>query len=71
MASEYTTVSIPKTLYNRIKELIKNTGFTSVSGFVVYVLREVIASYEKEKASVFSEKEREAVIERLKKLGYI
>ena len=35
----YTTVSIPVTLYRRIRELIKDTGFTSVSQFVIYVLR--------------------------------
>ena len=37
----YTTVSIPVTLYRRIRELIKDTGFTSVSQFVIYVLRAV------------------------------
>ena len=69
----YTTVSIPVTLYNRIKELIKDTGFTSVSQFVTYILREVIASMEKEKleSAGISEEEKEKIIERLKKLGYI
>ena len=69
----YTTVSIPVTLYNRIKELIKDTGFTSVSQFVTYILREVIASMEKEKleSSGISEEEKEKIIERLKRLGYI
>jgi len=69
----YTTVSIPVTLYNRIKELIKDTGFTSVSQFVTYILREVIASMEKEKleSAGISEEEKEKIIERLKRLGYI
>ena len=69
----YTTVSIPVTLYNRIKELIKDTGFTSVSQFVTYILREVIASMEKEKlkSSGISEEEKERIIERLKRLRYI
>ena len=69
----YTTVSIPVTLYNRIKELIRDTGFTSVSQFVTYILREVIASMEKEKleSAGISEEEKEKIIERLKKLGYI
>jgi len=39
-------VSIPTTLYRRIKRMIDGTGFTSVSSFVTYVLREVVASYE-------------------------
>ncbi len=69
----YTTVSIPITLYNRIKELIKDTGFTSVSQFVTYILREVIASMEKEKleSEVVSEEDKKRIIEKLKKLGYL
>lgn len=70
---KYTTVSIPITLYNRIKELIKDTGFTSVSQFVTYILREVIASMEREKleSSTVSEEEKRKIIEKLKRLGYI
>ncbi|MCD6562732.1 MAG: hypothetical protein J7K23_02295 [Thermoproteales archaeon] len=71
MNGEYTTVSIPKPLYERIKNIIKDTGFTSVSSFVIYVLREVVASYEQEKIEVFSEEEKKAIIEKLRKLGYI
>jgi len=69
----YTTVSIPTTLYRRIKELIKDTGFTSVSQFVIYVLREVISSMEEEKLKsvTLSEEEKKNIIERLKKLGYL
>ena len=69
---KYTTVSIPVTLYKRIKRLIEGTGFTSVSSFVTYVLREVVAQYEAEKeGEVFGEEERKAIIERLRKLGYL
>ncbi len=69
----YTTVSIPVTLYNRIKELIKDTGFTSVSQFVTYVLREVVSSMEAEKleSEVISEEDRRRIIEKLKRLGYL
>ncbi len=69
----HTTVSIPVTLYNRIKDLIKNTGFTSVSQFVTYVLREVVASMEREKleSQVVSEEEKKKIIEKLKRLGYL
>ncbi len=71
--TRYTTVSIPITLYNRIKELIKDTGFTSVSQFVTYILREVIADMEREKLSseTISEEEKQKIIERLKRLGYL
>ena len=69
----YTTVSIPVTLYRRIQELIRDTGFTSVSQFVVYVLRDVVAEMEREKlqAEGVSEEERQRILERLRKLGYL
>jgi len=69
----YTTVSIPITLYRRIKELIKDTGFTSVSQFVIYILREVVSSMEEErlKGEKLSEEEKRQIIKRLKKLGYL
>ncbi len=70
---KYTTVSIPVTLYNRIKTLIKDTGFTSVSQFVTYVLREVVSSMEAEKleSEAISEEDRRRIIEKLKRLGYL
>ncbi len=71
--TKYTTVSIPVTLYNRIKQLIEGTGFTSVSQFVTYVLREIVADMEREKieSESISEEERKRIIERLKRLGYL
>ncbi len=70
---KYTTVSIPVTLYERIEKLIEGTGFTSVSQFVTYVLREVVAQMEEEKlrSEVVSEEEKREIIERLKRLGYL
>ncbi len=69
---KYTTVSIPLTLYNRIKKIIEGTGFTSVSQFVTYVLREIVVEYEEAKSGEeFSEEERRRIIDKLKKLGYI
>ena len=68
----YTTVSIPVTLYKRVKKMIEGTGFSSVSSFVTYVLREIVAMYEEEKAAEpFSDEEKEQIIEKLKKLGYL
>ena len=69
----YTTVSIPITLYKRIKELTRDTGFTSVSQFVIYILREVLSSMEEEKlkGETISEEEKKQIIERLRRLGYL
>ncbi|MEB3846388.1 MAG: ribbon-helix-helix domain-containing protein [Desulfurococcales archaeon] len=69
---KYTTVSIPVTLYNRIKKLIEGTGFTSVSQYVTYVLREVVAEHEQaSQEEPFTEEDKERIIEKLRKLGYI
>ncbi|RLI79506.1 CopG family transcriptional regulator [Archaeoglobales archaeon] len=69
---KYTTVSIPVQLYEKIKKRIEGTGFTSVSDYVTYVLREVLASLEEEeKEEVFTKEEEEKVKERLRALGYL
>jgi len=69
---KYTTVSIPITLYNRIKKLIQGTGFTSVSQYVTYVLREVVSEHERaSEEEPFTEEDKEKIIEKLKRLGYI
>jgi Arc/MetJ-type ribon-helix-helix transcriptional regulator len=69
---KYTTVSIPIQLYEKIKQRIEGTGFTSVSDYVTYVLREVLASLEEEeKEEVFTKEEEEKVKERLRALGYL
>ncbi|RLF09055.1 MAG: hypothetical protein DRJ69_05365 [Thermoprotei archaeon] len=68
----YTTVSIPVALYRRIKELIRDTGFTSVSQYVTYVLREVVAAHEEARsAEPFTEEDKRRVIEKLERLGYL
>lgn len=71
-AGKYTTVSIPTPLIQKIKGRIEGTGFTSVSDYVTYVLREVLASLEEEeKQKPFSREEEEKVKERLRALGYL
>ncbi len=70
---EYTTVSIPKPLAKKIKERMKGTGFSSVSSYVTYVLRQVLSSIESEERSkqAFTKEEEEKVKQRLRDLGYI
>jgi metal-responsive CopG/Arc/MetJ family transcriptional regulator len=70
MDKEFTTVSIPTSLYKRIEEAIKGTEVSSVSSYITKVLREKL-SQEKEAGEVFSEEDEEKVKERLKALGYI
>ncbi|MGC8547159.1 MAG: ribbon-helix-helix domain-containing protein [Thermoplasmata archaeon] len=66
---KYTTVSIPTPLFEKIQQKIKDTGFTSVSDYVTFVLREILAHSNDNEA--FSEEDEKKVKERLKSLGYL
>ncbi len=71
--NKYTTVSIPQPLHQKIERLIaKKPGFKSVSDYVTYVLREVIAMHEtKEVPEPFTSSDVAEIKERLKALGYL
>ncbi|HKT22516.1 MAG TPA: ribbon-helix-helix domain-containing protein [Nitrososphaerales archaeon] len=73
MPTKYTTVSIPQTLHQRLEKLIsQKTGFKSVSDYVTYVLREVVAMHEtKETPQPFTSEDVEEIKARLKALGYL
>lgn len=66
---KYTTVSIPAPLFEKIQNKIKDTGFTSVSDYVTFVLREILAHGTNEEA--FNEEDERKVKERLRSLGYL
>lgn len=66
---KFTTVSIPTPLFKKIGERIKGTGFTSVSSYVTYVLREVVS--EEEGAEPFTKEDEKRVKDRLRALGYL
>ena len=65
------TIKIPRTLYNKLKEQVKGTGFSSVTDFVVYVMRDIASSGKVGQDIELSKKEVEAIRERLKRLGYL
>ncbi len=44
--TNYTTISLPKPLVEKIKKRCEGTGFNSVSSYVTYVLRQVISNIE-------------------------
>ena len=69
--SKFTTVSIPTPLFEKVKQRIEGTGFTSVSSYVVYVLREVLSEDMAEEAEAFSREDEERVKDRLRSLGYL
>jgi Arc/MetJ-type ribon-helix-helix transcriptional regulator len=67
---KYTTVSIPTTLAEKIRQRIEGTGFSSISGYVTYVLRELIANMDEEEEA-FSKEDEEKIKDRLRALGYL
>ncbi|TXT54911.1 MAG: hypothetical protein BAJATHORv1_50164 [Candidatus Thorarchaeota archaeon] len=69
---KFTSVSIPIPLFRKIEEHIADTGFTSVSSYVTYILREIVAESASESSSASSAKEdQKKVKERLRALGYL
>ncbi|MEM0475927.1 MAG: ribbon-helix-helix domain-containing protein [Candidatus Norongarragalinales archaeon] len=74
MVKKYTTVSIPKPLYELVKAHVAKTGFTSVSDFVTFTLREIVSGDAQRTAggkTKLSKGDMERVRERLRALGYL
>jgi len=65
------TLKIPRPLYRRLSQLIEGTGFASVTEFVVYILRDIVAHQKGEMESELSAHEVEAIRKRLKSMGYL
>lgn len=70
MESDKVTLKIPRPLYNKLKKIIENTGFSSVNEFVVYVLRD-LAALKKSDTESLSAEEVKLIKKRLEKLGYL
>ena len=66
---KFAEVLIPTSLFNKIEERIKGTGFSSVSSYVTYVLKEVLS--EEEEVKTFTKEDEEKIKARLRALGYI
>ena len=72
MTSKYTSVSIPTILHAKIEEHIKDTGFTSVSSYVTFVLRQILSeSGSTESKEAFTKEQEEKIKQRLRTLGYL
>ena len=70
---KFTTISIPTALAEKIKKKIEGTGFHSLSSYVTYVLRELLASMEEEEEAgeALTKEEEKKIKERLRALGYL
>ena len=64
------TIKIPRELYNRLSQMIADTGFSSVNEFIVFVMRSLASGGDIKEDRLTSD-EVEAIRERLRRLGYL
>jgi len=67
--TEYTTVSIPKDLAERVEETIEGTSFSSTSDLVRFLLRSIVIQHQR--FGDLSEAEFEEIASQLRELGYL
>jgi Arc/MetJ-type ribon-helix-helix transcriptional regulator len=67
--ADYTTVSIPKDLAERVDETIEGTSFSSTSDLVRFLLRSIVIQYERQGG--LTEAEFEEIADQLVDLGYL
>ncbi len=51
---KYTTISIPRELYDRVAELIADTGFRSPTEYIVYLVRQAVIAIEADHNLIYS-----------------
>ena len=67
--TDYTTVSIPKGLAERVDETLEGTSFSSTSDLVRFLLRSIVIQHQKQGS--LSEAQFEEITEQLHDLGYL
>ena len=65
------TIKIPRELYDKLTEIIKNTGFSSVTEFIVFTMRTLAMGGKIKEKDKFKKEEIREIKRRLKKLGYL
>lgn len=71
MTSEKVTIKIPRELYHLLRQMIKDTGFSSVNEFIVFVMRTIASGGEIKTEDKLTVEEVRAIRDRLRKLGYL
>jgi Arc/MetJ-type ribon-helix-helix transcriptional regulator len=67
--TDYTTVSIPTELADRVDETIEGTSFSSTSDLVRFLLRSIVIKHQQR--GELTEAEFEEIAEQLEDLGYL
>jgi hypothetical protein len=65
------TIKIPRRLYNHLRNIIEDSGFNSVTDFIVYVMRDIASTGRTEAGDWLTKEEIEQIRRRLKNLGYL
>jgi len=65
------TLKIPRELYQRLSRMIAGTGFSSVTEFIVFVMRNMASGGEIGEEDRLTTEEVKAIRERLRRLGYL
>jgi Arc/MetJ-type ribon-helix-helix transcriptional regulator len=69
--SDKVTIKIPRELYEKLQGMIEGTGFSSVTEFIVFVMRSLASGGKIKEEDTLTEEEVNAIRERLRRLGYI
>ncbi len=64
------TIKIPRPLYEKVGQVIADSGYNSVTDFVVYVLRDLMAGHKAGQKEIAPE-ELQQVKKRLESMGYL
>jgi len=67
--TEYTTVSIPKDLADRVEETIDGTSFQSTSDLVRFLLRSIVIQHQQH--GELTEADFDEITDQLRDLGYL
>ncbi|HNW93260.1 MAG TPA: CopG family transcriptional regulator [bacterium] len=71
MPDKKVTIKIPHQLYVALQHQIADTGFASVTEFIVYVMRDIAASGKLDGDPALTRREVDLIKQRLKALGYL
>ena len=69
--SDRVSIKIPRPLYVRLQQVIADSGFSSPTDFIVFVLRDLVGTLEPERHGELSEDELVAIRKKLQNLGYL
>jgi len=67
--TDYTTVSIPKDLAEKVEDTIEGTSFSSTSDLVRFLLRSIVIQHERR--GELTEAEFSEIADQLEDLGYL